>query len=193
MDGWSLQNRIEQVLSRLELNAQDRLADLSGGWRRRVALARALVCQPDVLLLDEPTNHLDIKAIEWLEAEIKQFAGAVVFITHDRAFLRAVANRIGELDRGKLAIWDGNYTDFLAFRERQLAEEEKHNAEFDKRLAKEEIWIRQGIKSAPYAQRRPRARPQSHAPRARRAPGSIGHGKNGAAKRGQFRQIGGGI
>lgn len=146
-DGWSLQNRIEQVLSRLELAANDRLADLSGGWRRRVALARALVCQPDVLLLDEPTNHLDIKAIEWLEQEIKQFSGAVVFITHDRAFLRAVANRIGELDRGKLAIWDGNYSDFLAFRERQLAEEEKHNSEFDKRLAKEEIWIRQGIKA----------------------------------------------
>ncbi|RYZ96493.1 MAG: ATP-binding cassette domain-containing protein, partial [Moraxellaceae bacterium] len=146
-DGWSLQNRIQQVLTRLELSAQDRLADLSGGWRRRAALARALVCQPDVLLLDEPTNHLDIKAIEWLEAEIKQFSGAVVFITHDRAFLRAVANRIGELDRGKLSIWDGNYTDFLAFRERQLAEEEKHNSEFDKRLAKEEIWIRQGIKA----------------------------------------------
>ncbi|HEY6528404.1 MAG TPA: ATP-binding cassette domain-containing protein [Cellvibrionaceae bacterium] len=146
-DGWSLQNRIEQVLTRLELSAKDRLADLSGGWRRRAALARALVCQPDVLLLDEPTNHLDIKAIEWLEAEIKQFSGAVVFITHDRAFLRAVANRIGELDRGKLSIWDGNYTDFLAFRERQLAEEEKHNSEFDKRLAKEEIWIRQGIKA----------------------------------------------
>ena len=98
-------------------------------------------------MLDEPTNHLDIKAIEWLEAEIKQFSGAVVFITHDRAFLRAVANRIGELDRGKLSVWDGNYADFLAFRERQLAEEEKHNAEFDKRLAKEEIWIRQGIKA----------------------------------------------
>lgn len=147
VDGWSLQNRIEQVLTRLELNANDRLADLSGGWRRRAALARALVCQPDVLLLDEPTNHLDIKAIEWLEAEIKQFSGAVVFITHDRAFLRAVANRIGELDRGHLSVWDGNYTDFLAFRERQLAEEEKHNSEFDKRLAKEEIWIRQGIKA----------------------------------------------
>lgn len=147
VDGWSLQNRIEQVLTRLELNAHDRLADLSGGWRRRAALARALVCQPDVLLLDEPTNHLDIKAIEWLEAEIKQFPGAVVFITHDRAFLRAVANRIGELDRGHLSVWDGNYTDFLAFRERQLAEEEKHNSEFDKRLAKEEIWIRQGVKA----------------------------------------------
>jgi ABC transport system ATP-binding/permease protein len=146
-DGWNLHNRIAQVLTRLELNAQDQLADLSGGWRRRVALARALVCQPDVLLLDEPTNHLDVAAIEWLEKELLQFPGAVVFITHDRAFLRAIANRIGELDRGHLAIWDGNYTDFLAFRERQLAEEEKHNAEFDKRLAKEEVWIRQGIKA----------------------------------------------
>lgn len=146
-DGWSVQNRIEQVLTRLELDGKLRLADLSGGWRRRVALARALVTQPDVLLLDEPTNHLDIASIEWLEKQLLDFAGAVVFVTHDRAFLRAVANRIGELDRGRLTLWDGDYRSFLEFREQKLAEEEKHNQEFDKRLAQEEVWIRQGIKA----------------------------------------------
>lgn len=146
-DGWTINNRIEQTLTRLELNADTLMGDMSGGWRRRAALARALVTHPDVLLLDEPTNHLDVKAIEWLEKELASFSGAVVFVTHDRAFLQNVANRIGELDRGSLSIWDGQYHDFLAFRERQLAEEEKHNAEFDKRLAKEEVWIRQGIKA----------------------------------------------
>ncbi len=146
-DGWTINNRIEQVLTRLDLDADARMQDLSGGWRRRAALAQALVTQPDVLLLDEPTNHLDVQAIVWLEKELATFAGAVVFVTHDRAFLQNVANRIGELDRGHLSIWDGKYHDFLAFRERQLAEEDKHNSEFDKRLAKEEIWIRQGIKA----------------------------------------------
>lgn len=146
-DGWAIDNRIEQILTRLELDADTLMQDLSGGWRRRAALARALVINPDVLLLDEPTNHLDVQAIEWLEKELESFTGAVVFVTHDRAFLQNVANRIGELDRGKLSIWDGKYQDFLAFRERQLAEEEKHNAEFDKRLAREEVWIRQGIKA----------------------------------------------
>lgn len=146
-DGWSVQNRIQQVLTRLELDGALRLADLSGGWRRRVALARALVTQPDVLLLDEPTNHLDIAAIEWLEKQLLDFSGAVVFVTHDRAFLRAVANRIGELDRGRLTVWDGDYRGFLEFREQRLAEEEQHNLEFDKRLAQEEVWIRQGVKA----------------------------------------------
>lgn len=146
-DGWSVQNRIEQVLTRLELDGSVRVADLSGGWRRRVALAKALVSEPDVLLLDEPTNHLDIVSIEWLEKQLLEFSGAVVFVTHDRAFLRKVANRIGELDRGQLTLWDGDYTSFLAFREQQLADEEKRNAEFDKKLAQEEVWIRQGIKA----------------------------------------------
>lgn len=147
VDGWSVQNRIEQVLTRLELDGSKMLSELSGGWRRRVALAKALVTQPDVLLLDEPTNHLDIVSIEWLENQLKDFAGAVVFVTHDRAFLRAVANRIGELDRGRLTLWDGDYSSFLQFREQKLAEEEKRNAEFDKKLAQEEAWIRQGIKA----------------------------------------------
>jgi ATP-binding cassette subfamily F protein uup len=146
-DGWAINNRIDQILTRLELDAEAQMQDLSGGWRRRAALARALVIDPDILLLDEPTNHLDVQAIVWLEKELTNFAGAVVFVTHDRAFLQNVANRIGELDRGSLSVWDGKYQDFLAFRERQLAEEEKHNSEFDKRLAKEEVWIRQGIKA----------------------------------------------
>lgn len=147
VDGWAVQNAIEQVLTRLELNADGRMHDLSGGWRRRAALARALVCKPDVLLLDEPTNHLDIMAIEWLEKQLREFPGAVVFVTHDRAFLRAVANRIGELDRGKMTVWQTGYDRFLELRAQQLAEEERHNALFDKKLAQEETWIRQGIKA----------------------------------------------
>lgn len=146
-DGWRVQNRIEQTLTRLQLSADTPLSDLSGGWRRRVALAQALVSEPDLLLLDEPTNHLDIPSIEWLEKQLLEFPGAVVFVTHDRAFLTQVANRIGELDRGTLNLWDGDYRGFLAYRAQQLAEEEKHNAAFDKRLAQEEVWIRQGVKA----------------------------------------------
>ncbi len=146
-DGWSAQSRIEQVLTRLDLVAETSLKDLSGGWRRRAALARALVIEPDVLLLDEPTNHLDVLAIEWLEKHLISFGGAIIFITHDRAFLRRVANRIGELDRGQLSLYDSDYQRYLTLRAERLAEEEKHNALFDKRLAAEEVWIRQGIKA----------------------------------------------
>ena len=146
-DGWVLQNRIEQIMTRLDLEPDARMSDLSGGWRRRVALAQALVVDPDVLLLDEPTNHLDILAIEWMEKELVSFTGAIVFVTHDRQFLRSLANKIGELDRGKMQLWEGNYDSFLAFRDQQLADEEKRNAEFDKKLAQEETWIRQGIKA----------------------------------------------
>lgn len=146
-DGWRFQSRIETVLSRLELDGSTRMQDLSGGWRRRAALAQALVCEPDVLLLDEPTNHLDIAAIQWLELQLQQFNGAIVFITHDRAFLRAVANRIGELDRGDLSLWQGDYEGFLEFRQQQLDAEARQNALFDKKLAEEETWIRQGIKA----------------------------------------------
>jgi len=147
MDGWRVQTRIQQVLSRLELDGKSLLQNLSGGWRRRVALAQALVSAPDILLLDEPTNHLDIAAIQWLEQQLVGFAGALVFITHDRAFLRAVANKIGELDRGQMRLWNGDYDGFLVFKQQQLEAEEKQNALFDKKLAQEEVWIRQGIKA----------------------------------------------
>jgi len=146
-DGWSLQNRVETTLSQLGLDGQAKLQDLSGGWRRRVALARALVSEPDVLLLDEPTNHLDIPTIVWLEQQLQTFSGAIVLITHDRRFLQAIANRIGELDRGLLTLWEGSYREFLKHRAEQLAAEATANALFDKKLAQEEAWIRQGIKA----------------------------------------------
>jgi ATP-binding cassette subfamily F protein uup len=146
-DGWSLQNRVETTLSQLGLDGQAQLQDLSGGWRRRVALARALVSEPDILLLDEPTNHLDIPTIIWLEQQLQNFSGAIVLITHDRRFLQAIANRIGELDRGQLTLWEGSYRDFLKHRAEKLAAEATANALFDKKLAQEEAWIRQGIKA----------------------------------------------
>ena len=146
-DGWSSQNRVETTLTQLGLDGDEYLADLSGGWRRRVALARALVSEPDLLLLDEPTNHLDIPTIVWLEQQLQSFRGAIVLITHDRRFLQAIANRIGELDRGMLSVWEGSYQDFLKHRAEQLAAEETANALFDKKLAQEEVWIRQGIKA----------------------------------------------
>lgn len=146
-DGWRLQTQVETTLTQLGLDGDRFLKDLSGGWRRRVALARALVSQPDLLLLDEPTNHLDIPTIEWLEVQLAQYKGALVVITHDRRFLQAVANRIGELDRGKLSLWTGSYRDFMRHRNDELEAEAKAEALFDKRLAQEEVWIRQGIKA----------------------------------------------
>lgn len=146
-DGWNLDQRVDTVLTRLELPADAILAELSGGWRRRAALARALVQEPDILLLDEPTNHLDIPAIEWLQEQLQSFGGAVLLVTHDRAFLRAVANTIVELDRGSLYRWDGDYGGFLKFRAERQAAEERANELFDKKLSEEERWIRQGIKA----------------------------------------------
>ncbi|MFT7235384.1 MAG: ATP-binding cassette subfamily F protein uup, partial [Methylophagaceae bacterium] len=146
-DGWSVEQRVESVISRLSLNADNEFSALSGGMKRRVLLAQALVKEPDVLLLDEPTNHLDINSITWLEEFLKSYSGTVLFITHDRTFLQALATRIVQLDRGNLVSFPGDYRSFLQRREALLAEEESQNALFDKKLAQEEVWIRQGIKA----------------------------------------------
>ncbi len=146
-NGWAAQSRVEAVLSRLNLDADALISTLSGGWRKRVALGRALVAEPEVLLLDEPTNHLDLSAIEWLEDLLLGFNGSVLFITHDRRFLDRLATRITELDRGKLTDFTGNFTQYQAKKEELLAVEETHAAKFDKFLAQEEVWIRQGIKA----------------------------------------------
>lgn len=146
-DGWRLEQRVELVLARLGLPADVRVDTLSGGWRRRVLLARALVGQPDLLLLDEPTNHLDIEAIMWLESFLADYPGALVFVTHDRAFLQRIATRIVELDRGRLTSWPGDYQQFLRKKEEWLAAESVREAQFDKRLAEEEVWLRQGVKA----------------------------------------------
>jgi ATP-binding cassette subfamily F protein uup len=148
-DGWALNQRVDTVLSRLALTAvaDYDVANLSGGLKRRVMLARALVGEPDLLLLDEPTNHLDIESITWLEEFLLGWDGALLFITHDRAFLKRLATRIIELDRGQLYDFPGDYAQYLARKEALLADEERHNALFDKKLAQEEAWIRQGIKA----------------------------------------------
>lgn len=146
-DGWRYEQLIHTTLQRLQLPPDQPVAALSGGWQRRVALAKAFVSAPDLLLLDEPTNHLDIEAIQWLEDALLTFQGSLLFITHDRALLQRLATRILELDRGKLTSWPGDYTNFLRRKEELLAAEAKHQAEFDKKLAAEERWIRQGIKA----------------------------------------------
>ncbi|WP_219701930.1 ATP-binding cassette domain-containing protein [Marinomonas lutimaris] len=147
IQGWDLEQRVNHMIQRLALPADKLMSELSGGWRRRVILAQALISNPDVLLLDEPTNHLDVPTIEWMEQQLQQFRGLILFITHDRRFLEKLANRIIELDRGNLISFSGNITAFLAFKEKMLEEEERANALFDKRLAEEEVWIRQGIKA----------------------------------------------
>ena len=147
VDGWTLQQRVDTTISQLQLPADSAMGELSGGWLRRVALGKALVGDPDILLLDEPTNHLDIPAINWLEEQLRNFRGSLILITHDRRFLQNVANSIAELDRGHLTVWRGDYQGFLQHREQQLQAEERANELFDKRLAQEEVWIRQGIKA----------------------------------------------
>lgn len=144
---WKIEKQIQDILLRLELIGSQKMSELSGGWRRRVMLAKALVIQPDLLLLDEPTNHLDVEAIQWLEDQLMQFRGGMLFITHDRSLLRRLATRIIELDRGNLTSWPGDYDNFLRRKEEMLAAEEHKNREFDKKLAEEERWIRQGIKA----------------------------------------------
>ncbi|BBF12785.1 ABC transporter ATP-binding protein uup-1 [Haemophilus influenzae] len=146
-DGWRFENKINEVLLKLGLNPNTKLSALSGGWLRKAALARALVCDPDVLLFDEPTNHLDVEAIEWLENFLLDFQGSIVFISHDRSFIRKMATRIVDLDRGQLQSYLGNYDLYLTTKEENLRIEALQNELFDKRLAQEEVWIRQGIKA----------------------------------------------
>ena len=146
-DAWQFEQQIEQTLTMLKLDAETSLSTLSGGWRRKAALARALVRQPDLLLLDEPTNHLDIEMIRWLEQSLLFFKGAIVFVSHDRAFIRNMATRIVDLDRGTLTSYPGNYQAYLDKKQQDLEVEASQNAEFDRKLAQEEVWIRQGIKA----------------------------------------------
>lgn len=147
VDGWHLEQRVQRVVEHLGLPAEKRMSELSGGWRRRAALGAALVQQPDLLLLDEPTNHLDIETIEWLEQQLLDFKGGLLIISHDRALVDRLATRIAELDRGVLTSFPGSYVNYQEMKQKLLEEEEKHNAEFDKKLAQEERWIRQGIKA----------------------------------------------
>jgi ATP-binding cassette subfamily F protein uup len=146
-DSWQVDQQVRMTLSRLQIPADATMDRLSGGWKRRVVLARALVGEPDLLLLDEPTNHLDIETMRWLEDWLADYAGTVLFVTHDRVFLQALATRIVELDRGRLTSWPGNYATFLRRKEESLAVEAAQDARFDKRLAEEEAWLRQGIKA----------------------------------------------
>ncbi|MGH9409862.1 MAG: ATP-binding cassette domain-containing protein, partial [Vicinamibacterales bacterium] len=146
-EDWRLEQQIAYVISRLGIPADTRLAELSGGWRRRVFLARALVAQPDLLLLDEPTNHLDIDAIRWVQDFVRDFKGSVLFVTHDRAFLSALATRIVELDRGRLTSWPGSYSTYLEKKAAALDTEARATERLDKKLEKEEAWLRQGVKA----------------------------------------------
>jgi len=145
--GWEIERRTERTLTRLNLDPEADFASLSGGLQRRVLLAQALVREPDLLLLDEPTNHLDLQAIDWLEGFLPEFPGAILFVTHDRLFLRRLATRILELDRGRLTDWPGDYENYLRRREERLHAEGVANARFDRKLSEEEVWIRQGIKA----------------------------------------------
>jgi len=147
LDGWRLDQKVTTILAQYGVDPERTLNTLSGGWQRRVLLAKALVAEPDILLLDEPTNHLDVPAIAWLEDALTQFRGAMLFVSHDRAFIRRMATRVVELDRGQLVSFSASYDKYLELKEKALEEEERQNALFDKRLKQEEVWIRQGIKA----------------------------------------------
>ncbi|MEM5535430.1 ATP-binding cassette domain-containing protein [Neptuniibacter pectenicola] len=147
VDGWHLEQRVQRVIEQLDLPGDKLMSELSGGWRRRTALGAALVQKPDLLLLDEPTNHLDIETIEWLEQQLLEFRGGLLIISHDRALVDRLATRIIELDRGNLSSFPGSYSAYMELKQKMLEDEEKQNALFDKRLAQEETWIRQGIKA----------------------------------------------
>ncbi len=146
-DGWNISNRVDSIISKLELDEDVKLSELSGGWLRRVYLAKALICDPHLLLLDEPTNHLDIEAIEWLEEFLLDYRGGMLFITHDRSLLKKLATRIVEIDRGVLSSWPGDYQNYLRRKDEVANAEELANKRFDKKLSQEETWIRQGIKA----------------------------------------------
>jgi ATP-binding cassette subfamily F protein uup len=146
-DQWQAELQVDQVISRLGLQADALMSSLSGGWRRRVMLGRALVAAPDVLLLDEPTNHLDVEAITWLENMMMDYAGALFFVSHDRSFVRRLATKIVELDRGQLRVWPGSYDNYVLLKRAALEDEAKHAALFDKKLAEEEVWIRKGVEA----------------------------------------------
>ena len=147
LDGWRIDQRVELMMTEMSLPADQPIGELSGGWRRRVGLAQALISKPDLLLLDEPTNHLDIATIQWLENRIRSWPGAVLFITHDRAFLDKLATRICELDRGRLLSFPGSYDEYLERKEKLLEDEATSNKLFDRKLDEEEVWVRQGVKA----------------------------------------------
>ena len=147
VDGWTFQSKISQMLKRFGIDEDTQMKALSGGWRRRVLLAKALINEPDILLLDEPTNHLDINTIKWLESRLKEYRGAVLFVSHDRAFIKVLASGIIELDRGNITAFNGSYEDYLIEKQKLLEDEERQSKLFDKRLSEEEVWIRQGIKA----------------------------------------------